>query len=127
MSIIVPSFNGEFIFGADVVMVTSDPPRDVQVNAFIGINGVEVIDLGRRARYTMVTGRFIGVDEYGLGAIENYFRSYNDGYAYTLITTDGLVWPDVKLESFEPQPPMRLDRFTGEVSRAYRARLMHLR
>jgi phosphohistidine swiveling domain-containing protein len=120
-----PSFNNEYIFGIDVVMVTVDPPRDVQVNAFNGVNGVEIIDHGSRQRYTAVSGRFLMPDVPSLVAAENALRSYRDPFEYTLITTDGSVYEGVKLESFEPQPRIFTDGATGYVWRTYRARFIH--
>jgi hypothetical protein len=122
----VPSFDGYYIFGVDVVMVTIDPPREKQVNAFLGINGVESIDLGMRMRHTQVTGRFIADNEYDLGNIESAFRAYKNPGAYELVTTDGIAWPAVQLDSFEPVPPIGYDRASGMVWRRYRARFNHL-
>lgn len=127
MSLIAPSFAGQYIFGGDVTMVTIDPHRETQVNAFLGVNGVEILDHGARQRYTQVTGRFEADDEVALGMVENAFRSFRDAYAYTLVTTEGLTWLDVKLESFQPQPPIRIDGYTGRVWRRYEARFIHCR
>lgn len=124
--IFAPSFNGEFIFGIDVAMVTVDPPREVQVNAFNGINGVEILDHGSRQRYTNVTGRLLMPTIGDLAAAENRIRAYKNPFAYTLVTTDGLTWEDVKLESFQPAPPIRMDAATGYVWRTYQARLIHM-
>jgi hypothetical protein len=125
MGLIIASFNGEFIFGWNVTMVTVDPPRETQVNAFLGVNGVEILDHGARQRYTQVSGQLRGETEYELGMAENYFRKYKDPYGYVLVTTDGLIWEQVKLESFEPQPPIRIDNMGGFVFRNYRARFIH--
>jgi hypothetical protein len=125
--VIVPSFNGVFIFGENVIMATSDPPRDKQINKYLGVNGVEILDHGSRQRQTDATGRLSGLTLAELAAKENIFRSYKDPFAYTLITTDGLVWLDVVLESFEPQPPIRQDALSGLFWRNYRARFLHCR
>jgi hypothetical protein len=122
--LVIPSFNGQFIFGIDVTMVTVDPPRETQVNAFQGVNGIETIDHGSRQRYTNVTGRFVAPDLATLGALENTFRSYKDPFAYTLVTTEGLAWDEVKLESFEPTPRIGSDGVS--VWRSYHARFIHL-
>lgn len=118
-------FNGEYIFGVNVTMVTVDPPRETQVNSFLGINGVEILDHGSRQRYTEVTGQLQATDEAGLGLLENRFRAYKDPYGYMLVTTDGLIWQNVKLESFQPTPPIRVDQTAGIVFRNYRARFIH--
>jgi hypothetical protein len=125
MGLYAPSFNSEYIFGTDVTMVTVDPPRESQVNSFLGINGVEILDHGSRQRYTEVTGKLQAPDEAGLGMLENRFRSYKDAYGYTLVTTDGLYWENVKLESFQPTPPIRVSLTAGVVFRNYRARFIH--
>jgi hypothetical protein len=123
--IFTPSFNNQFIFGIDITMVTVDPPREVQVNAFSGVNGVEILDHGARQRYTNVAGRLLMPTLAELAAAESNFRSYKDPYSYTLVTTEGLTWPGVKLESFQPIPPIRTDGATGQVWRNYQARFIH--
>jgi hypothetical protein len=127
MSFITPSFGGEYIFGIDVVMNTADNPRDEQVNAFMGVNGVEVLDHGSRGRVTNATGRFLCASLAELAAVETRFRQYHNQYAYTLVTTEGIIWYDVKLESFESIPRIGMDSYTGQVWRSYRARFRHLR
>lgn len=122
-----PSFDGTNIFGIDVVMYTVDPPRERQVNAFFGVNGVETLDLGMRMRHTLVEGRLVADNEYDLGFLESSFRAYKNPYAFTLVTTEGIVWPDVQLDSFEPIPPIRYDPMSGVVWRRYKAKFDHLR
>lgn len=123
----VPHFNGYYIFGVDVVMATEDPPRDVQINSFPNVDGIEIIDFGSRGRRTVVTGKLIAEDELALGNLENIFRSYRDPYSYNLFTTEGLLWTDVQLETFRPQPPMQIDFDTFYVMRRYQAIFRHLR
>lgn len=99
----MPSFDGNPIFGVAVTMATVDNPRASQENAFPGLSGVESLDQGLRGRFTLVKGMLIGANPVALGVLEDNFRSFNDGFTYDLVDNFGGVWPNVKLESFEPQ------------------------
>lgn len=120
-----PSFDGVYIFGIDVVMVTPETTRDKQINSFHGVNGIEILDHGGRGRFTNVTGRFLMPDVPSLIAAESAFREYLDPWAYTLVTTDGSVYEGVNMETFEPIARIFTDIYTGYVWRAYKARFIH--
>lgn len=124
--IIVPSFNGENIFGADVTMQTSEPSRERQINAFLGINGVECLDFGSRLRNTAVSGRLIGYSPAEVGGYETRFRNYRNANAYSLLTTEGILWNNVILDTFMPQGRLMGDGSSGEFWRSYRATFLHL-
>lgn len=124
--IIIPQFNGETIFGLDVTMQTVEPSRERQVNAFLGINGVECLDFGSRMRHTQVAGRLVGYSPGEVGLWESRFRNYRNPYAYTLLTTDGILWYDVILDTFTPTGRIMGDAGTGEFWRSYRATFLHL-
>lgn len=124
--IIVPTFNGEYIFGVDVIMQTSEPSRERQINAFLGINGSECLDFGYRLRNTAAAGRLIGNSPEEVGLYESRFRSYHNAYAYTLYTTEGMTWLNVILDTFTPQGRLMGDGSAGQYWRAYRATFLHL-
>lgn len=124
--IIIPRYNGEAIFGDNVVMNTPGPDRDRQMNSYIGIDGVECLDFGSRGYRTTVTGRLVGFSPGEVGLYESRFRNYIGPYAYPLLTTDGILWPDVFVETFRPQGRLMGDYGTGEFWRAYQATFFHL-
>jgi hypothetical protein len=124
--IVIPTFNGEYIFGVDVLMQTSEPSRERQINAFLGINGVECLDFGSRLRNTSVSGRLIGYSPAEVGVYETRFRNYRNAYAYNLLTTEGILWPNVILDTFAPQGRMAGDAGNGQFWRSYRATFLHL-
>jgi hypothetical protein len=124
--IIIPLFNGEAIFGLDVIMQTVEPSRERQINAFLGINGVEVLDFGSRMRTTQVAGRLIGDSPGEVGVYETRFRNYRNPYAYSLLTTEGILWNDVMLDTFAPQGRLMGDGSTGQFWRSYHATFIHL-
>jgi hypothetical protein len=124
--IIVPLFNGEAIFGLDVLMQTMEPSRERQINAFLGINGVECLDFGSRMRTTQVAGRLIGDSPEEVGMYETRFRNYRNAYAYTLLTTEGILWNNVMLDTFAPTGRLMGDPGTQQFWRAYRATFLHL-
>jgi hypothetical protein len=104
-----PSFGGVALFGNVDAMPTSDNPRDRQINAYNGLNGLEVLDGGGRGRVTNVSGRLYGAGLSGLAAAISLFRSFHDGGAYVLVDTAGNSWPVVRLERFEPAGRIRQD------------------
>jgi hypothetical protein len=121
----VATFNGDAIFGAAVKMATVDNPRAAQENAFPGLSGVESLDQGDRGRFTMASGLLFGQDGPSQGAAEALFRSYKDGNLYLLVDNYGFAWPNVKLESFEPQGQVKFLIGQG-FYRPYTARFRHL-
>lgn len=121
----MPYFNGVNIFGVGVKMVTADNPRAAQENAFPGLSGVESLDQGDRGRFTSVVGMLVADTPADLGVLETLFRSYNDGNTYVLTDAYGFNWPNVKLESFEPQPPA-FPLVPYGWCRRYTARFRHL-
>lgn len=121
----MPSFAGANIFGTSVTMTTCDNPRAKQLNAYFGLSGLESLDGGSRGRTTNVSGLLYGESPAALAAVESQFRALNDGTSHTLVDTLGTVWPNVRLESFEPQGRVRRSP-TGILFRAYSARFLHL-
>jgi hypothetical protein len=121
----MPSFGGTFIFGTAVSMVTSDNPRETQLNAFFGLSGLESLDGGLRGRVTQATGLLYGTSAALLANAEGLFRSFNDGIARTLVDTLGVAWPNVRLDSFQPQGRVRQSP-GGVLFRSYQARFLHL-
>lgn len=119
------SFGGNSIFGTSVTMVTSDNPRDTQINSFFGLSGLEVLDGGMRGRTTRVEGVLFGQSPALLASAESTFRSYNDGQPRDLVDTLGVLWKNVRLESFEPTGRVRQSPY-GMLFRAYKARFLHL-
>lgn len=107
-------------------MWTEDPPREKQVNAFVGINGVEVLDLGLRQRTTHVKGRYTAPDEFTLGALFATLGAYKNAFSYTLVTTKGQVYNFVQLHSYAEIPPARRDGATGYVYQDFTVVLNHL-
>jgi hypothetical protein len=119
------SFGGVNIFGTAVSIVTADNPREKQINAYFGLSGLESLDGGLRGRVTHITGLLYGNSALLLAAVEAQFRSFNDGIARTLVDTLGTSWPNVRLESFQPQGRVRQSP-SGVLFRAYQARFLHL-
>lgn len=120
----MPSYGGVDIFGYSVQIATADNPRQSQENKFFGLDGIERLDGGLAGRFTTVQGVHFGVSAFALATVQETFRSYNDGLARVLIDSRGVTWPDVVLESFEPQGRIVAD-YQGYYQ-PYRARFRHL-
>ncbi len=119
------TFGGLPIFGYQLQMQTVDNPRAHQMNAYPGLSGLESLDQGLRGRYTICAGRLAGTSLVGLAAAEETFRAFNDGSAYPLYDTRGVIWFNVKLEGFQPEGKI-FAHATGGFSRRYTARFLHL-
>lgn len=119
------AFYGGFnIFGLSVSIATSDNPRQAQENKYFGLSGIERLDGGLAGRYTTARGVHFGVNATALAAVQETFRSYNDGVARVLIDSRGVVWTNVILEGFEPQGRVIAD-YRGYFQ-PYQARFRHL-
>jgi hypothetical protein len=121
----MPSFGGANIFGTAVTMSTTDNPREVQINAYFGLSGLEMLDGGLRGRFTLVSGLLVGDSPAALNGAELHFRSYNDGVARPLVDNFGTIWPSVRLDAFRPLGRV-LQSSSGSYYRAYQARFLHL-
>ena len=119
------SFGGANLFGTSISMSTADNPREKQLNAYFGLSGLESLDGGSRGRVTHVTGLLYGNSPTALAAAESLFRSFNDGVARLLVDTLGVIWPNVRLDSFQPQGRIRQSP-GGMLFRTYRSRFLHL-
>ena len=119
------SYAGVPIFGLGVTMATFDFPRKAQMNSFFGVSGVESLDGGFRGRMTRVQGVLLGSSPAELAGAEGLFRTYNDGFARTLIDNLGTTWLNVKMVRFVPFGRVRR-LADGSCMRGYRALFLHL-
>jgi len=122
------TFNGDNIFGLIETMNTDDHPDDQQVNAFNGLNGVEVLTGGSRGFTTVVTGALfgeLGTGRDGLTAAINFMRSYRDRNAYVLVDNGDEVWSQVLMQSIKLTGPTRTDT-AGTCSKPYTVVFQHL-
>jgi hypothetical protein len=121
----MPSFGGANVFGTAVTMSTADYPRQYQVNAYFGLNGLEMLDGGARGRVTLVEGILYGSTAAALAGAEATFRSYNDGIARVLVDQFGTSWASVTLDFFRPSGRVQ-QAPDGSFYRRYLARFLHL-
>ncbi len=119
------SYGGASIFGTSLSMTTAQPPREAQINAFFGVNGLECLDGGARGRVTFARGLLIGNSALELNLAENLFRSFHDGQARILVDNIGNTWPDVRMLAFLPLGRVRQSP-SGVFFRPYVARFLHL-
>lgn len=120
----MPSFGGANIFGTAVSLSTADYPRQYQVNAYFGLNGLEMLDGGARGRVTLVEGVLFGSSAAALASAEATFRSYNDGVARVLVDQFGTSWQGVTLDFFRPSGRVQ-QAPDGSYYRRYIARFLH--
>ena len=101
------SYGGASIFGTSLSMATAQTPREAQINAFFGVNGLECLDGGARGRVTFARGLLVGNSALELNLAENLFRSYHDGQGRILVDNIGNTWPDVRMLAFNLRPAFR--------------------
>jgi hypothetical protein len=120
-----PTFDGVPL-GYGVKMRTAARPVSRQMNAYPGVNGLEVLTMGSRGGSTIAEGTLYGADLTVLNTLLNTFINYQrDGGAYTLIDSKGANWPLVILEQFEPVS-MVFPSWDGGVAQMYQAQFLHI-
>jgi hypothetical protein len=96
------SFNGTdlgFIFS----MLPSGAPYALQVNAYPGANGLEVLPQGTRGGSTSLHGGTIAANPAALAVAEQVLRTMQEsGVAATLIDQLGTSWSNVIFLTFSP-------------------------
>lgn len=96
------SFNGTDL-GIVETCITAQAPKERQVNAYPGVNGLQLIDHGTRGAVTSARGLFSASSRAALASVLNTFRGYHTaGGKATLVDTYGTSWSDVILVQFRP-------------------------
>ena len=119
------SFNGTSL-GFVFAMNPSAAPNALQINAYPGADGLEVLDLGSRGGRTVVEGALLASSPGGLGAYEGAFRTLQrDKVTSILVDTLGTAWSGVKLVLFAPTGRV-VPLVGGGYARKYHAEFLHL-
>lgn len=119
------SLDGALPFGDIVTCVTQDIARRAQQNTYPGLSGIEELDHGSNGRFTIITGRLVGITPFDLGSAMQFLRNFNDGLTHVLVDNEGWTWPFVKYDSFEAEAKARFAPPYG-YTRRYTLRLKHL-
>jgi len=88
-------YAGLSVFGIGVHMKTSIAAREIQFNAYPGVNGLESLDMGGRGRTTQVTGTLTGATINDLIAAKTQLESFNDGTPRVFYDSAGFGWRNV--------------------------------
>lgn len=122
----MPSFLGEDIFGPCPASSRVEPPNARQVNAYPGVAGTEVLELGWRTAYTEFSGLWVAASPEDLGAFLGLLVALKRSAALgVLVDTRGLASPDAILEAFETVGESRWSPSHGGWALAYRIRFLH--
>ena len=98
----MPSFNSTDL-GIVEVCNTVQAPKERQVNAYPGVDGLQLIDHGTRGAVTSLRGVFSASSKAALASILGTFQGYHAaGGKATLVDTYGVSWPNVILVQFRP-------------------------
>lgn len=99
------SFNSTSL-GTVLVMNTARNPKQRQVNAYPGVDGLQLIDHGTRGAMTSCSGLLTGTGVGGLSTILDTFHGYQEaGGKATLVDKLGKSWTNVILVQFTPVGP----------------------
>lgn len=101
--------------------------NDLQVNAYPGVNGVEVLNLGSRGGTSLYRGAMSAINVAALDATFALFRAMQaSGATATFVDAYGTIWFDVILKSFRPTGPRKLLANNDGVIQRYEAEFFHL-
>lgn len=98
----VNTFNGLSIFGTAVKMRRTINERQAQNNAYPGLAGIELLDMGLRGQITHVQAKLTGATRSDLNTAIALFESFYDNRAYTLEDNYGVAFVNVVLKRFAP-------------------------
>jgi hypothetical protein len=98
------TLNGQNLFDERTLQIEiGSVSRDSIQRSVAGLDGVVGIDLGRRGRIIKQTGSIKARSKAELDDRLGSIREYMDGYAYTLITSRGERFENIRIDSFRTQ------------------------
>lgn len=122
-----PTFNNLAIFGDAVVIRPLPAPPAVQVTAFGGVNGVDLLRLGSRGTVLHCTGLLWSDTYQGLALLLDTWRQFADFQAtnaaftgYTVVDTIDRIWQGCLIRAplaqndrmlFDRADPLQLGRY----------------
>lgn len=119
MSLYVPTFNGQPIFGESYTIRVVGYPHQIAWGAFPGVNGRFGIREGSRGFWADARIMQTAANETVLGQFEDIWNTYrNTAYLTVLLDTTGRSWPYTVCTDFEPTGQINAYRL-GAVWREY--------
>lgn len=95
------TFNGETFFkGGEHTVRPLSWRREVKEQSFGGLNGAVSLDLGRRKRKLTQRGRLAADSKGALIKRMEEISEYIDGQVYELVDQDGIIFSQVRMDSF---------------------------
>ncbi len=105
------SLDGQDLFASGPHAFTAGSwRRDVQRRGFAGLDGELSLDAGLRSRTIVQTGRLQDDTPAELDAQVAAVQAFADGGLHTLVDNHGVTHDGVRIESVEPQTPIRRGR-----------------
>lgn len=119
------TFNGTSL-GEVLVMNTAQAPKQRQVNAYPGVDGLQLIDHGTRGAMTSVQGVLYATGKSGLSSLLDTFRGYQSaGGKATLVDKLSKTWTNVILVQFAPVGPCYPIQGGVQFCQQYEAQFLH--
>lgn len=123
----MPTFDSVNIWGVATVSPTPQIAAAEQVNEYPQVQGVEIVHLGGRGRFTVIEGYLTGGSEAALSAAENVIRLHQEaGTVAPFLDALGAGSTYCKIVGFEPSGPVIAAPGDGILLRRYRAMVRHL-
>jgi len=117
------TLDGNPVFGP-VSEVTHMPAENVQqMNAFMGVNGVQTIYGGSRGDTFNITGMFVADDLAGIAAAEADLLSFADGQIHTFVDNLGRSWQNIVFKKQYSHDP-KVGVFMGQRCMKFRCILI---
>ena len=96
------TLNGLRLFDEqDLQFEISSCSRDTIEKSVGGLDGVVSFDLGKRSRVIKQKGTLRAASKNKLTEKTGTITDYMDGYAYTLVTNDGQVYENMRIDAFK--------------------------
>lgn len=96
------ALDGQAIFDEQGLTITVGSPSRASVErAFAGLDGMLSIDLGARSRQVRQTGALHAPSRTAMSARTDAIAAFIDGQAHTLVTADGRVFANLRMDSFK--------------------------
>lgn len=118
------TIDGAAIFGFANRFESRPNPRELQVESYAGLDGLEIKDLGDRGRTSMLAGWLVADSLADLRAAFAAIEAFRDGQGHTLTDTYGFAYQNVVLTEIVPEGPPQFAT-DGTVIRRFRAEFLH--
>ena len=122
----VPTYAGLALFGSAVTLHVTAESNGRQLNAYPGVHGLELLDLGRRGGTGRIDGIWFFAGPLDLRTTLATWTYLCDGTPRILWDSKGLVWPNAVLDPYRLEGPAITSAATGQIIQRFSGSLLLL-